>query len=103
MNIKQAIKIITDERNHTKHHLTEKGKAEEFYQELGDFVIAYDKAILALEFAEWVADEIFDDYWEYNKDAFAEIACRKLCKLGLVDSIESEYGGGGLWKRIENE
>ena len=46
---------------------------------------AYDVAINALEqspkmeqFAKWVATEIFDDIWEYNKDAFAEIACRKL-------------------------
>ena len=49
-------------------------------------------------FAEWVADEIFDDYWEYNKDAFAEIACRKLCKLGLVEGIETV--DGGEWERI---
>ena len=35
-------------------------------------------------FAEWVAEEIFADKWEYNKDAFAEIACRKLAKLGIV-------------------
>lgn len=51
-----------------------------------------DIAIKALEqeselaqFAKWVASEIFDDDWdEYNKDAFEEIACRKLAKLGLV-------------------
>lgn len=35
-------------------------------------------------FAEWVAEEIFAPEWEYNKDAFAEIACRKLAKLGIV-------------------
>ena len=98
MTTKQAIKIIEDERDHTKHHLTEKGKAEEFYQELGNFVIAYDKAILALEFAEWVADEIFDEYWEHNKDAFAEIVCRKLYKLGLVESVETK--DGEQWQKI---
>ena len=36
------------------------------------------------QFAKWVASEIFDEMWEYNKDAFAEIACRKLEKLGIV-------------------
>lgn len=35
-------------------------------------------------FAEWVAKEIFSEEWEFNKDAFAEIACRKLAKLGIV-------------------
>ena len=47
-----------------------------------------DKALKRVEnlekFAKWVANEIFDDMWEYNKDAFAEIACRKLSKVGLV-------------------
>lgn len=37
-----------------------------------------------MQFAKWVAAEIFDDMWEYNKDSFAEIACRKLAKLGIV-------------------
>lgn len=67
---------------------------------------AFDVAIEALEqepktdykaFAEWVATEIFDDMWEYNKDAFAEIACRKLSKLGIVVSE------GDLWKLKESE
>ena len=49
MTIKQAIKIIEDDCNHLKHHLTEKGKAPEFYQELCDTVIAYNMAISALE------------------------------------------------------
>lgn len=35
-------------------------------------------------FAEWVAEEIFAPKWEYNKDAFAELACRKLARLGIV-------------------
>lgn len=43
------------------------------------------------EFAEWVAREIFDDMWEYNKDAFAEIACRKLAKLGIVRAKGDEW------------
>ena len=42
-------------------------------------------------FAEWVAREIFDDMWEYNNDAFAEIACRKLAKLGIVRAKDDEW------------
>ena len=43
------------------------------------------------QFAKWVATEIFDDIWEYNKDAFAEIACRKLAKLGIVRAKGDEW------------
>lgn len=43
------------------------------------------------QFAKWVATEIFDDNWEYNKDAFAEIACRKLAKLGIVRAKGNEW------------
>lgn len=48
-------------------------------------------------FAEWVASEIFTEEWEYNKDAFAEIACRKLNKLGIVASE------GNVWTLKESE
>lgn len=43
------------------------------------------------DFAKWVATEIFDDNWEYNKDAFAEIACRKLAKLGIVRAKSDKW------------
>ena len=43
------------------------------------------------KFAEWVADEIFDEEWENNKDSFAEIACRKLEKLGFVRQEGNEW------------
>lgn len=63
---------------------------------------AVDMAIKALEqepktwqFAKWVATEIFDEMWEYNKDAFAEIACRKLAKLGIVRE------NGDKWELVE--
>ena len=60
------------------------------------------KAIKALEqepydFARWVATEIFDENWEYNKEAFAEIACRKLAKLGIVIRMGDE------WELVESE
>ena len=50
-----------------------------------------------IAFAEWVADTIFDDNWEYNKEAFAEIACRKLSKLGIVARMGDE------WVLVDNE
>jgi len=64
--------------------------------ELRKVVEANRMAIKALEqepydFARWVAREIFDDEWEYNKDAFAEIACRKLSKLGIVVRMGDEW------------
>lgn len=49
----------------------------------------------AEQFAEWVAEEIFSELWEYNKDAFAEIACRKLEKLGIVKT------NGDKWELID--
>ena len=65
---------------------------------------AFQMAIKALEqspemeqFAKWVATEIFDDMWEYNKDSFAEIACRKLAKLGSVRAKGDE------WELVESE
>lgn len=48
-------------------------------------------------FCKWVAREIFSENWEYNKESFAEIACRKLSKLGLVVGI------GGVWELVESE
>ena len=47
------------------------------------------------QFAKWVATEIFDENWEYNKDAFAELACRKLAKLGIVRA------NGDEWESVE--
>ena len=39
-----------------------------------------------IDFCEWVAGEVIDEEkWEDYKDSFAEIACRKLHKLGIVD------------------
>lgn len=49
------------------------------------------------DFAKWVASEIFDDMWEYNKDAFAEIACRKLEKMGIVRAKGDE------WELVEEQ
>ena len=51
----------------------------------------FKKAMSSLDFANWVADEIFDEEWENNKDSFAEIACRKLEKIGLVKLNGNEW------------
>lgn len=48
------------------------------------------------EFCEWVAEEIFGDegdYWEKVQDAFPELACRRLHKLGIVH----KEGDKWLW------
>ena len=73
-------------------------------QDIEDLNNAYDVAINALEqepkmeqFAKWVATEIFDDMWKYNKDSFAEITCRKLAKLGIVRAKGDE------WELVETE
>ena len=49
------------------------------------------------QFARWVAREIFDENWECNKEAFAEFACRKLAKLGIVIRMGDE------WELIESQ
>ena len=55
------------------------------------------KQTIEREFAKWVAEEIFDDNWEYNYGAFAELACRKLAKLGIVRAKGDE------WELVESE
>ena len=55
------------------------------------------------QFAEWVAIEIFDENWEYNKDAFAELACRKLAKLGIVRAKGDEWELVELQEREDKE
>lgn len=44
-----------------------------------------------IEFARWVAKEVLDNYFEESSGAFAEIACRKLVKLGLVEINDNVY------------
>lgn len=67
-----------------------------------DTMLALDIAIKALEqepkaeqFARWVATELFDDDWKYNRYVFAKIACRKLAKLGIVRK------NGDTWELVE--
>ena len=62
-----------------------------------DILDYLDQSPKTEQFAKWVAEEIFDDMWEYNKDSFAEIACRKLAKLGIVRAKGDE------WELVERE
>lgn len=43
------------------------------------------------EFAEFVAKEVCTENFKEDADCFAELACRKLEKLGLVKKTESEW------------
>ena len=61
------------------------------YEEVEEVINALEQEPKMEQFAKWVATEIFDDMWEYNKDAFAEIACRKLAKLGIVRAKGDEW------------
>ena len=49
INRQAAIDILSEELDHTCLHLQEKGKAPEFYQELGDYCDALKLAIDALK------------------------------------------------------
>ena len=61
------------------------------YEEVEEIIEALEQEPKMEQFAKWVASEIFDDMWKYNKDSFAEIACRKLAKLGIVRAKGDEW------------
>lgn len=45
-----------------------------------------------IDFCNWVASEVTDgESWKLNSEAFAEIACRKLHKLGIIDKQGDEW------------
>lgn len=44
------------------------------------------------DFARWVAVEVIDEeLWTYNHLSFAELACRKLVKLGVMQESDGKY------------
>ena len=61
------------------------------HETITETIKALEKEPKTGQFAKWVATEIFDENWEYNKDAFAELACRKLEKLGIVRAKGDEW------------
>lgn len=80
-------------RNKDKNIRTSDAIREEvygdFYKQIEDTMRKYQQ----LEnFARWVAKEIIDeDMWELNHLSFAELACRKLVKLGIIQESNGEY------------
>jgi len=67
-------------------------ESEHEMNELFDYVMELQKQEQQTrQFAEWVATYIFDDTLEYNQDAFVELACRKLAKLGIVIRMGDEW------------
>ena len=48
-------------------------------------------------FAKWVRGEVLDNYFEESSGAFAEIACRKLTKLGYTEV------DGDVYKKKEKD
>lgn len=48
IKIENAIEILSDELDHTRHHLTEKGKHPEYYTELESIANALEMGIEAL-------------------------------------------------------
>lgn len=59
MTPKDAIKILEDELDHTRHHLMEKGKDPEYYEEMGQFAEAMEIGIVALtaDWPVWISTE----------------------------------------------
>jgi len=49
MTILKAKMILRDELHHVEHHLTEKGKAPEFYKEMQDIADALKIALECME------------------------------------------------------
>ena len=104
MTVKEARRYMLIEKECINRDCNRDCANCDIVQDVEDLNNAYDVAIKALEqepkteqFAKWVATEIFDDMWEYNKDSFAEIACRKLAKLGIVRAKGDE------WELVETE
>lgn len=49
MDSKEAIKVLIDEVEHIEHHLTEEGKAPEFYEEMQNIADALNYAIASID------------------------------------------------------
>ena len=58
------------------------------FKEEGD---AIDIAIKALEFAEFTGKMLFDDWENDCNGVFPELACRRLCELGIVELNDGVY------------
>jgi hypothetical protein len=88
MTREEAIEIIQELWRYEK---TDKYTDTEIRQSLEMAIKALEQESKTEQFAKWVAKEIFDDNWEYNKESFVELACRKLAKLGMVIRMDDEW------------
>ena len=52
---------------------------------------SYAELTALRKFAKFVSAEVCNDYFQENADSFAEVACRKLVKLGLVELDGNTY------------
>mgnify|MGYP003289097914 CR=1 FL=1 len=52
---------------------------------------ALEKQSEAEQFARWVATKIFSGMFEDDPVTFAELACRKLAKLGIIKADGDEW------------
>lgn len=96
MTLEEAIERYTSNAEYERTHGNLQGCLE--FRQLAEWLKDYKRLLeqQPYDFAKWVASEIFDE-WEYNKDTFAEIACRKLAKLGIVRAKGDE------WELVEQE
>ena len=97
MTLDKVIERYTRNAEYERTHGNLQGCLE--FKQLAEWLKDYKRLLeqKPYDFAKWVATEIFDDMWEYNKDAFAEIACRKLAELGIVRAKGDE------WELIESK
>lgn len=42
-------------------------------------------------FVDWVASEVCQENFRENADFFAEVACRKLAKIGVIKQVDGCY------------
>ena len=69
MTDKDAIRILKEERDHCAVHLNDKGKTEEYYQEMMGLVKAYDLALNAhseKKHCKWTSYKQIVDGVEYE-------------------------------------
>lgn len=82
---------------------------DEWWKGHEDTLTSFRMSIDALEFAKWVTDEIFRGTVEEDPELFAELACRRLWKLGIVKAkgcVEWQIVGTPLddmIKKLESE
>lgn len=92
MKIDQAIEILKDELHHTELHMTAKGKAPEYYEEMGNYCEALKMAIEVLRFHSQERPQLYlpngkrvyltqghiDALLDYERSEILKEICRKM-------------------------